>query len=118
MVLKARSRARTSLVLLCLAGATPVSAEPAEIAEGRHALESRCSRCHAIGPDGMSQHAEAPPFRDIVKRYPPESLEESLAEGITSGHPDMPEFILSPDEIAAVVAYLHTLEPTSGPTGE
>jgi mono/diheme cytochrome c family protein len=42
-------------------------------------------------------------------RYPPEELEEALAEGITSGHPDMPEFILSPEEIADVVRYLHTL---------
>lgn len=77
--------------------------------KGRHALDSRCARCHAIGPDGNSAHPQAPPFRDIVKRYPPEDLEESLAEGITSGHPDMPEFVLAPDEIADVMAYLHTL---------
>lgn len=100
--------------LACLAvfhlGAMPAAAEPSLADKGRRALETRCSRCHAIGLEGASPHAEAPPFRDVVKRYPPESLEESLAEGITSGHPDMPEFVLAPDEIAAVVTYLHTLE--------
>lgn len=88
---------------------TPAAAAPSLLDKGRHALESRCSRCHAIGLEGASPHAEAPPFRDVVKRYPPESLEESLAEGITSGHPDMPEFVLAPDEIGAVIAYLNTL---------
>jgi len=99
------------LVLLGLVAA-PAFAEPLTSLEerGRHALETRCSRCHAIGADGASPHAEAPPFREIITRYPPESLEESLGEGIVSGHPDMPEFILSPDEIEGVIAYLHTLD--------
>lgn len=96
----------TLAVLLVPAAA---AGQPSPEESGRHALETRCSRCHAIGPTGASAHAEAPPFRDIVKRYRPEDLEESLAEGITSGHPDMPEYILTPDEIGAVVAYLHTL---------
>ena len=91
------------------AGAPPAADEAAAIEIGRQALHSRCIRCHAIGPEGDSAHAEAPPFRDVVKRYPPEDLEESLAEGITSGHPDMPEFVLAPEEIAGVVRYLHTL---------
>ena len=104
-----KARTLASLALFQLA-VTPAAAEPSLVSKGRHALETRCSRCHAIGPEGASPHTEAPPFREVVKRYPPESLEESLAEGITSGHPDMPEFILAPDEIAAVVTYLHTLE--------
>ncbi len=104
-----KARALACLAFLHLA-VIPAAAEPSQVDKGRHALETRCSRCHAIGPEGASPHAEAPPFREVVKRYPPESLEESLAEGITSGHPDMPEFILAPDEIAAVVTYLHTLE--------
>jgi mono/diheme cytochrome c family protein len=42
--------------------------------------------------------------------WPLESLDEALAEGITVGHPDMPEFVLEPDEIAALIAYLESLE--------
>lgn len=104
-----------SLSTAATAGAPPSASEPAQADEallekGRHALETRCARCHAIGAQGTSPHASAPPFREVVKRYPPESLEEALGEGIMSGHPDMPEYILSPEEIAAVIAYLHTLE--------
>lgn len=104
-----KARTLVGFAVFCLA-ATPALAEPSLVDKGREALDTRCSRCHAIGLEGESPHAEAPPFREVVKRYPPESLEESLAEGITSGHPDMPEFVLAPDEIAGVVTYLHTLE--------
>lgn len=79
--------------------------------KGRAALETRCARCHAIGLDDVSAHAEAPPFREIVLRYPPENLAESLAEGIVSGHPDMPQFVMEPDEIGAVIDYLSGLLP-------
>lgn len=91
--------------------ALPPSAAATEtlLDKGRRALETRCARCHAIGLEGESPHAQAPAFREIMKRYPPEDLEESLAEGITSGHPDMPEFVLAPEEISAVMSYLHSL---------
>lgn len=89
------------------AAAPPEGADLLEV--GRHALASRCSRCHAIGKEDASTHPEAPPFRDVMQRYPAENLEESLAEGISSGHPDMPEYVLSPNEIAGVVRYLNTL---------
>ncbi|HEX2842534.1 MAG TPA: cytochrome c [Hyphomicrobium sp.] len=87
----------------------PALSEPSGVDKGRMALETRCARCHAIGAEGNSPHAQAPPFRDVMKRYAPEDLEESLAEGISSGHPDMPEFVLAPYEISNVVAYLHSL---------
>jgi hypothetical protein len=52
----------------------------------------------------------APPFRSLHERYPVENLQESLAEGIITGHPSMPEFRLDPDQITDVIAYLKTLE--------
>ena len=54
--------------------------------------------------------AIAPPFRDLHRRYPVKSLEEAMAEGITTGHPTMPEFRLDPGQIADVIAYFKTLE--------
>ena len=54
--------------------------------------------------------AMAPPFRSLHERYPVENLQESLAEGIVTGHPSMPEFRLDPDQITDVIAYLKTLE--------
>jgi mono/diheme cytochrome c family protein len=107
--LSKRWRTRLVAAMACVAVSSAATAEPDPMQQGRAALDSRCSRCHAIGLDGTSPHATAPPFRDVVKRYPPENLEEALAEGIDTGHPDMPTFILSPKEIEAVVVYLRSL---------
>jgi mono/diheme cytochrome c family protein len=99
-----------TLIAVGLASA-PVAAETDSIAAGRALLEHNCARCHAIGAEGASPHKEAPPFRLVVTRYPPDDLAESLAEGIISGHPDMPEFVFQPNEIEAIVAYLNSLVP-------
>jgi mono/diheme cytochrome c family protein len=80
-------------------------------AKGLEILNANCGRCHATGEDDASKHTEAPPFRVVVTRYPPENLAEALAEGIVSGHPDMPEFVFQPAEIEAILAYLGTLAP-------
>jgi len=37
-------------------------------------------------------------------------LSESLAEGIVTGHPDMPEAQLDPDQIHDLLSFLKTLE--------
>jgi mono/diheme cytochrome c family protein len=81
------------------------------LAKGRQIVEANCSRCHAIGRAGSSKHPLAPPFRVVVSRYDPAQLTEALAEGIVSGHPDMPVFTFQPDEIGAIVAYLRSLSP-------
>ncbi len=72
-------------------------------------VTANCSGCHAVGPAGSSPNPEAPPFRELKQRYPVAFLAEALAEGIATGHPGMPEFVLQPDEINAVIAYLETL---------
>jgi cytochrome c len=77
---------------------------------GKTFVQTHCAQCHAVGLVGASPLALAPPFRTLHKRYPVESLEESLAEGIVTGHPTMPEFRLDSDRIAGVIAYLKTLE--------
>lgn len=79
------------------------------VSKGRLLLEANCVRCHAIGMDDESKHKEAPAFRVVVTRYPPDNLAEALAEGIMSGHPDMPEFVFEPAEIEAITAYLGSL---------
>jgi mono/diheme cytochrome c family protein len=73
-------------------------------------VQTHCAQCHAIGKVGGSPLGIAPPFRELHLRYPVESLEEALAEGIMTGHPSMPQFRLDPGEINSVIAYLKTLE--------
>jgi cytochrome c len=84
-------------------------ADDSPVIAGYHLLQKNCARCHAIGRDGLSPNAKAPPFRDVVKRYAPSSLEEALAEGIVTGHNEMPEFTFDPDEVSAIIAYLQYL---------
>jgi len=90
-------------------GAAKTDDSPAAI--GHEILLKNCARCHAIETVGDSPLAKAPPFRDVAKRYDPVNLEEALAEGIVTGHNEMPEFIFEPDEIVAITAYLSTLRP-------
>ena len=59
---------------------------------------------------GPSPLEIAPPFRTLHQRYPVEKLQESLAEGIVTGHPSMPEFQLDPGQVGDVIAYLKSLE--------
>jgi mono/diheme cytochrome c family protein len=77
---------------------------------GRVFVQTNCAQCHATGLIGESPLPIAPPFRTLHKRYPVESLQEALAEGIVTGHPSMPEFRLAPDQVQGVIAYLKSLE--------
>jgi len=81
-----------------------------DLEAGRQFAESNCSRCHAIGPKGASPFDPAPPFRTFAKRWPLESLEEALAEGIFTGHPAMPEFELTPQQIGNFIGYLEIIQ--------
>ena len=78
--------------------------------QGEALLAKNCSRCHAISRTGTSPHPEAPPFRTLSRKYPIEGLAEALAEGISVGHPDMPEFIFEADEVGAILAYLRSIQ--------
>jgi cytochrome c len=77
---------------------------------GEALLTTNCSRCHAVGRSGNSPHSGAPPFRTLSKKYPIDGLAEALAEGFSVGHPDMPEFVFEPDEIAGILAYLKSIQ--------
>ena len=97
-------------------GAPPVVAPaPVPSAERGHALVQRdCGGCHAVEATGDSDFRPAPPFRTLHDKYPLESLEEALAEGILSGHPAMPEYEYAPGEIADIIAWMKSLEARSG----
>ena len=86
------------------------AAETAAVRHGESLLAKDCARCHATGRSGQSRHPEAPLFRHLGRRYPVESLEEALGEGIISGHPDMPEFRFGADDIGAIIAYLKSIQ--------
>jgi len=105
-------------LLLGLA-ATPVGAAEKDLTDkGKVLVEKNCSRCHAIGKEGDSTHPEAPPVRTLSSRYPIDDLAESLAEGIVSGHPDMPIFVFSPTDVEAIIEYLKSIQDQPSPPAE
>jgi mono/diheme cytochrome c family protein len=82
---------------------------PAE-QRGKTFVVNNCARCHAVDKVSPSPLKIAPPFRDLHKKYPVDTLQEALAEGISTGHPTMPEFRLEPDQVNDVISYLKSLE--------
>ena len=98
------------LIALTLISLTPAVAASPDQQRGKTFALNNCARCHAIERVGPSPLKIAPPFRTLHKRYPIETLAESLAEGIQTGHPTMPEFRLDPDQIHDLLSYLKTLE--------
>jgi cytochrome c len=105
------SRSLFSVVLVLMsAGASLAQDKRALEGRGEGLLTSNCARCHAVGRTGNSTHPEAPPFRTLGQRYPIEVLAEALAEGLSSGHPDMPEFRFEIDNVDAILAYLESIQ--------
>jgi mono/diheme cytochrome c family protein len=103
-----RSAPRYGLIGLLLV--TPALAAPTAQQRGKAFARANCARCHAIDRASESPLKIAPPLRLLHQRYPIESLGEALAEGIYTGHADMPAFELSPDQIHDLLSYLKTLE--------
>lgn len=105
---------RIAAIVFCAAAvaapAGAVEAPDETLSQGRELAGAFCSGCHAIGPDDASAHPDAPPFRTLGRLYPVESLQEALAEGIVTGHPDMPEVAWHPDTIEVFLTYLKSIQ--------
>lgn len=96
---------------LCLAAFAALSpAQAASVRQGQQLARTYCMKCHSIDKASPSPLSVAPPFRDLHKQYPVEDLEESLAEGIMTGHPSMPQFRFDADQVADFIAFLKSLE--------
>ena len=96
-------------------GVLPAWAETtfsASAMRGKAIAQANCGRCHAIGPTGASPNPKSPQFRTLSRKYPLTDLEEALAEGIVVGHEgaEMPQFRLSTGQIAALLAYLGSIQ--------
>lgn len=87
--------------------------EPGNVEKGRVLAQENCSGCHAVGPTGASPYAASPPFRTLHQKYDVEGLAEAFAEGILVGHKgetQMPEFVMTTEQIDDLIAYLKSLE--------
>lgn len=86
--------------------------DPALIEAGRRLAQQNCAACHAIRGPGPSPVAAAPLFSHFARDWPIGQMAEALAEGIVTGHGPvkMPEFILSPEQIDELLAYLVSVQ--------
>jgi len=123
-----RFLAITALLALVAALGGPAAAGPAPAAPagdvfyGKQVAVRSCGGCHAVD-HGPSPMRGAPPFSDLHRRYPAGGLAQLLDEGMILPsdrmpeegsrvtHPRMPAVPLGQDEIAALSAYLRSLEP-------
>ena len=97
-------------ILVAALGLSTVLTRADPISHGKALVEANCARCHAVGRRDKSSHPDAPAFRILSQHYPIIDLEEALAEGISTGHPDMPEWVATPDQIEAIIAYINSLQ--------
>jgi mono/diheme cytochrome c family protein len=95
-----------ALAMLC--GMAPTAAT--NPTQGKRLALIYCAKCHAIDKVSPSPLKIAPPFRTLHERYPVETLQEALAEGIVTGHPTMPQFSFDADQVGDFIAFLKTLE--------
>jgi mono/diheme cytochrome c family protein len=92
------------------AGEPALAQQPPAAQRGLTFVRVNCAQCHSIDQVSDSPLTIAPPFRTLHLKYPIESLQRPLSEGIIAGHPTMPQFRLDADQVADVIAYLKTLQ--------
>ena len=102
----------------------PVTSQPPPrfalplVGQGHVIVRERCSSCHSTELLGLSPRADAPPLRDLFKRYPVDALRIAFSSGVHVGHRDMPTFKLAQDEVEAILAYLKSIDPCAQPSSD
>ena len=87
------------------------SSEKAELlGRGEAIVENLCATCHAIDKEGSSPHPDAVPLRQLSWKYPVDDLEQPFLQGIIVGHPDMPEWQFTPQDVDALLAYIKSIQ--------
>jgi mono/diheme cytochrome c family protein len=99
-----RQAAAAALIAAALPAMPPAAAVNPQ--QGKRLALIYCARCHAIDKVSPSPLKIAPPFRTLHERYPVETLQEALAEGIVTGHPTMPQYSFDADQVGDFIAFL------------
>ena len=80
------------------------------VPRGKRLVQENCARCHAVGLDDDSSFEGAIPFRDLSMIFPIKALEEAFAERIETGHPSMPVFEVTIDQLRDMLAYIESIQ--------
>ena len=88
----------------------PIASESdRRIREGQALAERNCSGCHAIGAQGRSTNGKASEFRNLSRLYTLLALREPITRGIAAPHDQMPQFVLSDEQVDTIVAFINSL---------
>jgi mono/diheme cytochrome c family protein len=97
-------------LLVMIATTTSLARAQDMVSHGQALVAEFCGRCHAVGTKGKSRHPDAPPFRILGRKIDLDEFPRALERGLSSGHPDMPEFKFSHEDARAVRAYLRAIQ--------
>lgn len=101
----------TACLAACLALGLAGPALATDPGNGEKLARRWCSECHVVAPDQARAQSDAPTFASIsANRKVPE-----ITGFLHQSHPRMPDMNLSRDEIADIIAYMHTLAPPADP---
>lgn len=106
--------AAAALAVLAACATPEARSSESRESRGQEIAATHCGSCHATGVSGESAAPEAPPFRTLSRNYRVNTLEEALAEGISVGHPAMPQFAFAPEDVDALIAYLQSIQEETG----
>ena len=86
------------------AAMTAVAAPPS----GENLAERVCSECHAVKPSQVSKNPDAPPFAQLASE--PSITQYSLRVFLRTPHANMPNLMLTTDEMDEVTSYILSLK--------
>jgi mono/diheme cytochrome c family protein len=92
---------------LSMSRAADLSVRTPDLADGKAMAEKWCSHCHMISPGDKRAGDAAPSFTAIARM--PSTTEMSLRAFLQTPHVRMPDYHLSRDESADLVAYILSL---------
>jgi mono/diheme cytochrome c family protein len=94
-------------IWLCLCG----DANAQDVNAGKQIAETRCSNCHVIDKGSYKAVDIVPAFPWIARM--PSTTEASLFVFLSTPHAEMPNFVLSRQQIRDVSAYILSLRSTA-----
>lgn len=99
----------SALAMAAMISGPAFSQEPGSVMQGQELAQTVCAECHAVGPGAIrSPNAHAPTFDSIVRTAGMTPM--AIRVWLRSAHKEMPNIMLSPDEIDNVIAYLASLK--------
>jgi mono/diheme cytochrome c family protein len=94
-----------ALSLLTLVIATPAQASGLA-REGEALAKQWCAECHVVSDDQAQGSADVPSFDAIAQEYA--NAEDAFRALLADPHPDMPQMMLTRQDIRNLLAYLES----------